>query len=74
MRGLDLTSIYGAIGGSQGSNGSGGSGGSGSDNISTIDEYIANIDAYYEAEKRLQEHRGATQAYIFIQQQKIKTL
>ena len=54
LRGLDLTSIYGAIGGSQGSNGSGGSGGSGSDNISTIEEYIANIDAYYEAEKRLQ--------------------
>ena len=51
LRGLDLTSIYGAIGGSQGSDGSGGSG---SDNISTIEEYIANIDAYYEAEKRLQ--------------------
>ena len=56
LRGLDLTSIYGAIGGSQGggSQGSDGSGGSGSDNISTIEEYIANIDAYYEAEKRLQ--------------------
>lgn len=60
LRGLDLTSIYGSAGSSYGSK-SDSSSGSSSDGdsdtkgkIKTVEEYIADIDAYYEAEKRLQ--------------------
>lgn len=60
LRGLDLTSIYGSVGSSYGSK-SDSSSGSSSDGdsdtkgkIKTVEEYIADIDAYYEAEKRLQ--------------------
>ena len=59
LRGLDLTSIYGSAGSSYGSKSD--SSGSSSDGDSdakdktkTVEEYIADIDAYYEAEKRLQ--------------------
>lgn len=60
LRGLDLTGIYGSAGSSYGSRGDSGSGSSSDDDsdikdkIKTIEEYIADIDAYYEAEKRLQ--------------------
>lgn len=46
LKGLDLTSIY----GSKGS----GSGSSGSSSTKDIEEYIADIDKYYEAIKRLE--------------------
>lgn len=60
LRGLDLTSIYGSAGSSYGSRSDSSSGGSSDgdsdtkDKIKTVEEYIADIDAYYEAEKRLQ--------------------
>lgn len=59
LRGLDLTSIYGSAGssGSRSDSSSGSSSGGDSDTkdkIKTVEEYIADIDAYYEAEKRLQ--------------------
>lgn len=59
LRGLDLTSIYGSAGssGSRSDSSSGGSSDGDSDTkdkIKTVEEYIADIDAYYEAEKRLQ--------------------
>ena len=60
LRGLDLTSIYGSAGSSYGSRSDSSSGSSSDgdsdtkDKIKTVEEYIADIDAYYEAEKRLQ--------------------
>lgn len=53
LKGLDLTSIYGSAGSGGGGKGNGGSGSS-KDTIKTIEEYIADIDKYYEAVKRLQ--------------------
>lgn len=54
LRGLDLTSIYGSAGSSYGSRSDSSSGGSSDgdsdtkDKIKTVEEYIADIDAYYE--------------------------
>lgn len=47
LKGLDLTSIYGSAGSGSGS-------GSSKDSTKTIEEYIADIDKYYEAVKRLE--------------------
>lgn len=59
LRGLDLMSIYGSAGSSYGSRSNSSRGSSDGDSdtkdkIKTVEEYIADIDAYYEAEKRLQ--------------------
>lgn len=57
LRGLNLTGIYGSKG-SGASSGSSGKGDSGSndakDATKSVEEYIADIDAYYEATKRLE--------------------
>lgn len=58
LRGLNLTGIYGSAGsgGSSGSKGSSGSGKSDADDtVKTVEEYLADIDAYYDAQKKLEE-------------------
>lgn len=56
LRGLNLTDIYGSAGSYNGSRSDSSSGGDSDtkDKTKTVEEYIADIDAYYEAEKRLQ--------------------
>lgn len=55
LRGLNLTGIYGSKGSGSYSSDKGGSGSSDAkDAVKSVEEYIADIDAYYEATKRLE--------------------